>query len=82
MNHTAEIGGRTTRQGLGADLRVPVDPQPVRDLGQERGFHLVESFETASGSDARSPGKGLSPLIPYPTHRPAWTSRSPSDLAL
>ena len=45
-NDIAETGSGTTRHGLGADLRVSVDPKPVRDL----------DFETASGSDALAPG--------------------------
>lgn len=45
-NDIAETGSGTTRHGLGADLRVPVDPQPVRDL----------DFETASGSNALALG--------------------------
>lgn len=57
MNHTADTGsGTTTRQGLGTDLRVPVDPQPVRDLGQELCFHFLADFEIVSGSDALPPG--------------------------
>lgn len=53
MNDTAETSSGTTRQGLGADLRVPVDPQPVRGPGPGT---VLPPGETASGSEVLSPG--------------------------
>ena len=38
MSHTAETVRGTARQGLDADLRVPVDPQTIERPGPEPGF--------------------------------------------
>lgn len=58
VSHTAETSRGTTRQGLDADLRVPVDPQATERRGPEQELccHLVAEFGTAAGSDTLSPG--------------------------
>lgn len=46
VRHTAETSRGTTRQGLDADLRVPVDPQATERRGPEQELccHLVVDF--------------------------------------
>lgn len=61
MSHTAETGRGTSRQGLDADLRVPVDPQTIERPGPGPGLccHLVADAGIAAGSDAPFPGMRL-----------------------